>query len=345
MNGDQMEEKTDNKLNVSFDNIIGEDAVKNSLINRLKQDIPGGAYLISGSRGSGKRMIAEAFAAGILCESNEKPCGFCRSCKLMRDHNHPDFIEISREKSYYSVSEIREQLNSAIEFAPRLGKKKVVFLEDAELLNTAAQNAMLKTIEEPPEYAVIIMTSCNPDLLLETVRSRVIELYTMPVPMETEAEYLMRKYKIPDYKAMEYASFSRGNIGEAQELMESASFKDVLEKTLTLTDKILNGKSDTEGLVKELSDKKAKDDIKAFLDLLRIWYRDVLIYKATGSDDYLIVRDEDMRIHEQAKKVGFEGLNNSFRIISETERRIQANMKMENAIGLMIMQLKENIGK
>lgn len=340
-----MDEKSDIKLNVTFDNIIGEDAVKKSLLNRIKRGLPGGSYLISGSQGSGKRMIAEAFAAGILCESNEKPCGSCRSCRLMRNHNHPDFIEITREKSYYSVSEIREQLNNAIKFAPRLGKKKVIFLENAELLNTAAQNAMLKTIEEPPEYAVIVMTSCNPDLLLETVRSRVIELYTIPVPLETEARYLMRRYKMPDYKAMEYASFSQGNIGEALELMESASFKDVLEKTLSLTDKILNRKSDTEGLVKELSDEKAREDTDALLNLLRIWYRDVLIYKATGSDDYLIVRDEDMRIHEQAKRIGFEGLENSFRIISETKRRIKANMKMENAIGLMIMQLKENVGK
>lgn len=340
-----MDEKSDIKLNVTFDNIIGEDAVKKSLLNRIKRGLPGGSYLISGSHGSGKRMIAEAFAAGILCESDEKPCGSCRSCRLMRNHNHPDFIEITREKSYYSVSEIREQLNNAIKFAPRLGKKKVIFLENAELLKTAAQNAMLKTIEEPPEYAVIVMTSCNPDLLLETVRSRVIELYTIPVPLETEARYLMRRYKMPDYKAMEYASFSQGNIGEALELMESASFKDVLEKTLSLTDKILNGKSDTEGLVKELSDDKAREDTDALLNLLRIWYRDVLIYKATGSDDYLIVRDEDMRIHEQAKRIGFEGLENSFRIISETKRRIKANMKMENAIGLMIMQLKENVGK
>ena len=137
------------------------------------------AYIINGAQGSGKKTFARYLAAALLCEKGirEGPCGVCPSCVKAATHNHPDIIWTVHEKpSVLSVREIREQVVNTTDIAPYYGPYKIYIINDAKLLNEHGQNALLKTIEEPPPYVLVLILTDNAGALLDTIRSRCIRL-------------------------------------------------------------------------------------------------------------------------------------------------------------------------
>lgn len=129
-------------------------------------------------------------------------CGECKSCHQADDHNHPDIIYVSHEKpNNISVDDIRTQLNNDIVIKPYSSKYKIYIVDEAEKMNQQAQNALLKTIEEPPAYAVIMLLTTNADSFLQTIRSRCITLNMKSVKDEVIKAYLMNEKHIPDYQA------------------------------------------------------------------------------------------------------------------------------------------------
>ena len=136
------------------------------------------AYLFSGEPGSGKKLLSSLFATLLECrKSSENPCFACESCRKAMNMNHPDIIYVQHEKpDVITVDEIRSQVVSTVGIRPYESEYKVYIIDEAEKMNPQAQNALLKTIEEPPVYAVIMLLSSNPDALLETIRSRCVRL-------------------------------------------------------------------------------------------------------------------------------------------------------------------------
>ena len=197
-----------------FQDIIGQEQICEHLQTALKLQKVSHAYIINGERNSGKKFIAQIFAMALQCTGEgEKPCQVCRSCRQALSENHPDIIWVTHEKpNSIGVEDIRTQVNNDIGIKPYQGPYKVYLMEEAEKMTVQAQNALLKTLEEPPEYGVIILMTSSLEALLPTIQSRCVLLNMRPVRDELVQKYLMEQLQVPDYRAKLCTAFARGNI-------------------------------------------------------------------------------------------------------------------------------------
>ena len=176
-----------------FHDILGHEQIIAHLQNAIEEDKVSHAYIFNGPEASGKMMLAEAFAMALQCEGEGKrPCLECRSCRQAADHNQPDIIYVSHEKpNTIGVDDIRTQINNDIDIKPYSSRYKVYIVDEAQKMNQQAQNALLKTIEEPPAYAIILLLTTNADSFLQTILSRCITLNLKAVKEDKIKEYLM----------------------------------------------------------------------------------------------------------------------------------------------------------
>ncbi|MCD8379632.1 MAG: DNA polymerase III subunit delta' [Lachnospiraceae bacterium] len=328
-----------------FDNIIGQEHIKNHMQAAVRHENPSHAYLLSGEKGSGKKMLAEAFASALQCEGEpgEKPCGKCLSCMQMMTGNHPDVIYVRHEKpNVISVDEIRRQLNQDVGIKPYRSKWKIYIVDEAEKMNVQAQNAALKTLEEPPDYAVILLLTANTDSMLETIKSRCVTLAVRPVQEDTLRHYLMRQAKLPDYQAGLCAAFARGNVGRALLLSSSPEFEEDREETVSLLRSMkLKSVNDLAAVARKKVEKGA--DPAVFLELLQLWYRDVLLYKATNSAKHLIFNGEVQYIKKTAAECSFEGLNRILEAITQTADRLSGNVNAELSMEWLLLTCRDEL--
>ena len=161
-----------------FRDIVGHGQIIEHFQNAIKMDKISHAYILAGEKGSGKRTIATAFAQTLQCEQGQTDaCGICHACKQAESRNHPDIIYVTHEKpNSIGVEEIREQLVGDVLIKPYSSKYKVYIVNDADKMTVQAQNALLKTIEEPPSYAVILLLAGNVSSMLPTILSRCVTL-------------------------------------------------------------------------------------------------------------------------------------------------------------------------
>ena len=161
-----------------FKDVVGHTEIIQYIKNAVSQNKVSHAYILNGERGSGKKMLAKLFAQTLQCEKGgEEPCYECHSCRQAIGNNHPDIIRVSHEKpNTISVDDIRVQINEDIQIKPYSSKYKIYIVPDADMMTVQAQNALLKTIEEPPAYAVIFLLTENAQSLLPTICSRCVML-------------------------------------------------------------------------------------------------------------------------------------------------------------------------
>ena len=291
-----------------FQDILGHEQIIEHLQNAIKTDKVSHAYILDGPDMSGKKMIADAFAMTLECEKKgTEPCMECHSCKQALGKNQPDIIYLQHEKpNTISVDDIRSQINNDIGVKPYSSPYKVYIVDEAEKMNVQAQNALLKTIEEPPAYAVILLLTNNAEIFLPTILSRCVRLSLKAVPDEKIKAYLMENYEVPDYKADVCVAFAQGNVGKAIELAESEDFNEIKNSALQLIKRLddIELYEMTEA-VKQISNYKLK--INDYFDLIMIWYRDVLLYKATADVNKLIFKEEVYEIKKEASRSSYGG--------------------------------------
>ena len=278
----------------------------------------------------------------LQCEAQgTEPCQKCDSCKKAQGKNHPDIIYVNHEKpGTITIDEIRDQVIADVAIRPYCSPHKIYIVPDAEMMTVQAQNALLKTIEEPPEYAVIMLLTSNIDALLPTIQSRCVRLDLKVVDDSLVKKYLMERLHVPDYQAEIDASFAQGSIGRAKEAATSEEFSKITENAL----KILKYANTMEVYeladeIKNLSDEK--QNISDYLDIFQFWFRDVLMFKATREIDNLVFKQEINFIKEQASQRSYENLEKILEALEKTKVRLRANVNFELALELLFLTIRE----
>lgn len=327
-----------------FKDIVGQEQLKEHLEGAIRFNKISHAYIINGERSSGKEFIAKTFAMALQCENrlDTEPCQECHSCRQALSGNHPDIIFITHEKpNTISVDDIRSQINGDVAIKPYSGPKKIYIMNEGEKMTVQAQNALLKTLEEPPEYAVILILTSNVNALLPTIVSRCVLLNMKPVKDEQVKEFLMESMEIPDYKADICVAFARGNVGKARLLAKSEEFDKVKEEAITLL-KYINDMEISEIVAAIKKINEYKFDVNDYLDILSIWYRDVLLFKATHDANHLIFREEIQYIRRVADRSTYEGIEKIIDALEKTKQRLNANVNFDLAMELLLLTIKEN---
>lgn len=327
----------------TFKDVVGHKDIINYIRNAVREDKVSHAYILNGERGAGKKMLANLFAATLLCEKGgPDPCNECHSCRQAESGNHPDIIKVTHEKpNSISVDDIREQVNNTIMIKPYQGPYKVYIIPQADMMTTQAQNALLKTIEEPPEYAVIMLLTENADTLLPTINSRCVMLKLRNIKDTLIKKYLMETMQVPDYKADMCTAFAQGNMGRAIMLANSEHFNEIRDEAVQLL-KYINEMELSE-IVQAVSRITAyKLEINDYLDIIMIWYRDVLLYKATADVNHLVFRDEIYDIKKSASKSSYEGIEQILEALEKAKVRLNANVNFDLVIELLLLTIKEN---
>ncbi len=327
----------------SFKDVIGHKDIIEYVQNAVKSDKVSHAYILNGERGSGKKLLANLFARLLLCEnSDEEPCNECKSCVQAENRNNPDIIIVQHSKpNSITIDEIREQVNNDVMIKPYSYKYKVYIIPEADNMTEQAQNALLKTIEEPPAYAVIILLTENADALLPTIQSRCVMLKLRNIRDTLVKAYLMQQLQIPEYQAKVCAAFAQGNIGKAIKLANSEHFNEIKDEAISLLKHINETElADVSDCVKNITNYKI--DIVEYLDVISIWYRDILIYKATKNVERVVFRDQLDTIEERARRSSYEGIEIILTAIETAKTRLRANVNFDLVMELLLLTIKEN---
>lgn len=326
-----------------FQDIIGQEQIKEHLQNALSTGKVSHAYIINGEKSSGKEFIARVFAMTLQCEQGgTEPCNVCHSCKQALSKNQPDIIYVSHEKpNTISVDDIRAQVNNDVAIKPYSSKYKVYIINEAEKMTTQAQNAILKTLEEPPAYAVILLLVSNINTLLPTILSRCVVLNMKPVRDELVKNYLMETLQVPDYKADVCVAFARGNVGKAKLLAASEEFENIKADALSLLKYIKDMEmQEIVAAIKRINEYKL--EIQDYFDIIAIWYRDVLLFKATNDANQLIFREEIQTIRKVAGRSSYEGIERVINALSTAKKRLDANVNFDLVMELLLLEIQEN---
>ncbi len=228
-----------------------------------------------------------------------------------------------------------------MDIKPYASPYKIYIIDEAEKMNVQAQNALLKTIEEPPAYVVILLLTTNADAFLPTISSRCITLNLKVVPDEEIKKYLMEVYQIPDYQADVCTAFAQGNVGKAIKLASSESFNDIKNAALQLIRRLKDiDLYEMMEAVKQINEYKL--EINDYFDIMMIWYRDVLLYKATADVNHLIFKDEIYDIKKSASKSSYEGIEHILEALEKAKTRLNANVNFDLVIELLLLTIKEN---
>ncbi len=328
-----------------FRDVIGQKSVIAHMKKALQLHTVSHAYILNGEKGMGKKLIADIFSTALQCEAGgDEPCMECRSCKQAVGRNHPDIKWITHEKpNLISVDEIREQLVNDMGIKPYSGRYKIYIIDEGEKMNAAAQNTLLKTIEEPPAYGVVIILTANREMLLQTILSRCVSLNLRAIASDDVKKYLMEQVGVPDYRADMAAKFAGGNLGKAIDIASSDDFnqmKDDVVHTLKNVEKMTV--TDINQVVKELA--VYKDSMDSYLNLVVTWFRDVLLCKASSSETGIVFRDEAASIQKQALRVTYDGLESIFREIDELKIRLKSNVNFDVSMELMLIKIRSVLG-
>ncbi|MBQ7614697.1 MAG: DNA polymerase III subunit delta [Butyrivibrio sp.] len=345
-----------------FSDIIDQEQMKEHMQHGLKNDKVSHAYIISGESGSGKEFIARIFAKALQCQNRQErgdyieSCNECPSCVKALSENHPDIITITHEKpGSIGVDDIRQKLRDDVVIKPYESKYKIYIIPEGEKMTPAAQNALLKTLEEPPSYIVIIILTSNINAFLPTIISRCIVLPMKVARDDSIRKYLMEECHVVDYKAMLCASFARGNVGKALDLASNERFENLKNETIELVSKLKHLEihdimdrvhtllEPVEG--EEKSSKKGIDpgQYEDFMDILIFLFRDMLVYKATGSDTHLIFTDKVSYISSVTADISYEEIGNIIKDMEIAKSRISSNVNIDLALELMLLGMKEHL--
>ncbi len=328
----------------SFKDVVGHKDVIEYIQKAVTSDQVSHAYIINGERGSGKKMLANLFAMTLLCEKGgPDPCGHCHSCQQAATGNHPDIIRVTHEKpNSISVDDIREQVTQTVDIRPYEGPYKVYIIPQADEMTPQAQNALLKTLEDPPAYVVLMLLTENADQLLPTITSRCVILKLRNIKDSLIKKYLVEQMGVPDSKADMCTAFAQGNMGRAITLANSEHFNEIREEAIQLLKYVDEMTLDEIIQAVTRCTSYNKMEITDYLDILMIWFRDVLYYKATRDISKVVFKDQIQAIEKRAEKSSYEGIQLILDSLEKAKARLRANVNFELVMELLFLTIQEN---
>ena len=301
-----------------FERLLGQESIKRTLSEAVNTGRYGHAYVFCGPDGIGRKSFARELARGVMCtgpDGTEKPCGNCPSCRFIAAGTNPDFKLISGDENRASIGvEYIRRLEEDIATAPTVSAKKVYVIDRSEKLTVEAQNALLKTIEEPPEYVMLILICSNPSMLIDTVRSRVIRLDFARYSREDVLAAYRMAGEASGITAEEedfIVSYADGIIGRGLLFKDFGLYGKLRERIFDVLSMLGSGKGKAGTFYMEfIALFTDKDNLPykdfLFFELTAI-VRDVMIFARTGSTQALQNRQFGNKIEELAKITGRHG--------------------------------------
>ena len=297
------------------------------------------AYLFIGPEGVGKRTLALALAKAIHCsEMADDFCGRCVNCARVQDGNHPDvrFIEPLSGKKEISIQQIRE-IEKQLNFRSFSGGKKIAILDPATLLNLSSQNALLKTLEEPPQDSLLILVATSTGVLLPTLRSRCVRLAFGPLQRDLLASYLLSRKGMKQEEAELLSAMAMGSLGTALDI-DSEELREKRELWLELLSSLKTGDCRAAIATAETLANSREDCLK-FLRWAESWYRDLLIHAVRQDSASLINLDMLARIEQQSSNARLEHILWSIAQTADAAARIQRNLNRRMVLENLLLNI------
>jgi len=304
---------------LAFEGTIGNEENKKMLISSVKNKNILHSYLFYGTEGIGKKIFAMEFAKMILCnnESGQIPCNKCKSCDSFDSNNNPDFFIIEPDGNSIKIDQIRAMQKSVIE-KPIESNKKVFIIDNADTMTKEAQNCMLKTLEEPQEYIVIILIASNENNILATVKSRCTKVFFKPLD-----EIELKKYMSENYEDVAFDSSSvslcNGSIAKAQKIISKSEVLD--------------------------SVKQIVNDVR-YINKLEFFKKNEIFYDNKDDIDLLL---EYMYISlfeiTKAEKYNINGYLNAMKIVEQTKQKIRNSNNYDMSIDSMLINIWEEVNE
>ena len=317
-----------------FNAIIGHDRPISILKRTVANKMLAHAYLFSGETGIGKKMTALALAAAVNCANpqGENGCGECPSCRMIAAGGHPDVHTLGPDGAEIKIDQIR-QVQAELSLRPFQGEKKILIVDDADCMNTASANAFLKTLEEPPGDACIILVSAMPQSLLPTIRSRCQEVTFLPLPRHVLAKALVSR-GLSEEDGRFLAALSQGSMGRALE-MNAAEEKTARLELATLCSG-LETMSPGDILVQSEALSRDRDRLERFLDIGVERLRDAMVFQKTGDQQLLVNPDGADAYRQWTEHIPLGRMLAEIDLFTESrrllDRRVSAQLVTENLL-------------
>ena len=310
--------------------LIGHDEQRAQLRQLLREGRLPHALLFSGPDGIGKKMLGQMLAAAILCGAEEAPCGHCESCRAMRLDSHPDYYEVlpeSRGKSakIIRIEQIREMQTIASRY-PVLSDCRVVLIDEAECMNEAAANSLLKTLEEPEGQVTFILITSARSSLLDTIISRCMPMAFGMLPLDGMKEALIGR-QIPDYEAAELAALADGSLGRAIRLYENGGLM-LRDDALTFLEKLSAMTMEDVWVQAKTKGELDREKLMEWFLYLNMLLRDMLVLYEDGASPLLYHQDCRQRLAALLSGVTEQQIFAMLAQVRETQRRLQANVNL-----------------
>lgn len=265
---------------LSWKNLIGQTTTLGYLKKNISEEKFPHAVIFSGDEGVGKRLTAEICAAALLCENQTdgEPCGVCENCRLVAARSHPDFYVVEAEATKTArnikIGQIRD-LQAEAALRPINSARRVMIIDGAELMNNAAANCLLKTIEEPPSQTIFILLTASRSNLLMTIRSRCMTVNFDKISAEQIRDFLISR-GVESSEAENLSVIADGSLGRALKLKESGGAQ-LRETALDILEKISRAELNSEDIFKkgaEISE-WSRDNFADFLNHVQKILRDI----------------------------------------------------------------------
>ncbi len=322
---------------MSFRDICGQESAISFLKGAMERGRVSHAYLFSGMSGVGKRTTAQVFAKALNCTGGgSDACGECLSCRKIDRQNHPDVVTLKPEGPLIKIQEIRD-LQNQMRFKPLEGRKRVFILVDADRMNQPAANSLLKTLEEPSPANVLILTSSRPHQLPLTILSRCQQVRFSPLRTDQVASCLAARPDIGEASAAVLAASSGGSIGKALAMHQDSYLKVRDEIIGKISQCRLEDPLGTLVLVDLLG--KERETVLEGLDVLKTWYRDILVYRETGEEERLIHRDRMEAVRTFARGVSRRAVLENIRAVNRAANAIERNANKQLTLETMLFKL------